>query len=345
MIDHLTVKADASLRDGMQVIGVGGAEIALVVDSTGRLVGTLTDGDARRAILSGVSLLAPVSSVMNHEFTAIGPESGRAEALDLMRAFGFQQIPIVDGDGRLLGLHLLREMIGAVCRPNWAVVMAGGRGQRLHPITDDVPKPMVKVAGRPILERIILHLVGFGIRRVFVSVHYKAEVVEGHFGDGSRLGCEIDYLREEKPLGTAGALSLLSESPTEPLIVVNGDLLTQFDVGRMLAHHSEGGHVATVGIREYSHTVPFGVIESDGPRAVGLTEKPTLVCDVNAGIYVLDPRLPQRVPAGSEFSMPGLLEDCLARGEAVGVFRIDDDWLDVGRREDLLRARGQEEWV
>jgi dTDP-glucose pyrophosphorylase len=343
MVDTLTVLEGKTLREGMEAIDAGGAEIALVVDASNRLVGTLTDGDVRRAMLRGTQLSDPLDGAMNRDFTALTGEAQRAEALDLMRALSISQIPIVDETGRLLGLHLLREMMGASPRHNWAVVMAGGRGQRLSPITDTVPKPMLSVAGRPILERIVLHLIGYGIRRIFVSVNYMADLVERHFGDGSEFGCSIEYLREERPLGTAGALSLLAEMPTDPLLVVNGDLLTQFDVGQMLSCHEEGRHVATIGIQEYSHSIPFGVVETRGKQAIRLSEKPIEVWSVNAGVYVLEPSLLTRVPKGKEYSMPTLLEECLERSESVGTFGLDDDWIDVGRREDLMRARGQGE--
>jgi dTDP-glucose pyrophosphorylase/CBS domain-containing protein len=343
LVDSLTVHQGATLRHGMEAIEAGGAEIALVVDDSGKLLGTLTDGDVRRALLSGTKLTDPLDDAMNRDFTSLRGGAGRAEALDLMRALTITQIPIVDETGRLLGLHLLREMIGAVPRPNWAVIMAGGRGERLSPVTDTTPKPMITVAGRPVLERIVLHLVGYGIRRIFVSVNYKAEIVERHFGDGSSLGCSIEYLREDQPLGTAGALSLLAERPAEALLVLNGDLLTQFDVGQMLAYHRRARCVATIGIREYSHSIPFGVVRTREGQALSLTEKPMEVWDVNAGVYVLEPELVTRVPKNTTVSMPALLEECLARGEAVGTFRLDDDWIDIGRHDDLRRARGQED--
>lgn len=343
LVDALTVNVGATLRHGMEAIDAGGAEIALVVDDSGTLIGTLTDGDVRRAILRGVELTDPLNSAMNRDFTALQLGASRAEALDLMRALTITQIPIVDDAGHLLGLHLLREMIGATPRPNWAVIMAGGRGERLSPITDTRPKPMIAVAGRPVLERIVLHLVGYGIRRIFVSVNYMAEVVERHFGDGSSFGCCIEYLREDRPLGTAGALSLLRETPTDPLLVLNGDILTQFDVGQMLSYHGSDVRVATIGIKEYSHSVPFGVVMTNGDRAVSLSEKPVEVWDVNAGVYVLQPNLVARVPENTAFSMPTLLSDCLSRQEPVGTFRLDDNWIDIGRHDDLLRARGQKD--
>ncbi|RJP24835.1 MAG: CBS domain-containing protein [Deltaproteobacteria bacterium] len=337
------ISESSSLRTAMEVMDRGSLEIVLVVDADGTLLGTVTDGDIRRAILSGASLGDGVSGFMQRRFTAVGPSASRAEVLDLMRARSLQQIPIVDEAGRLAGLHLLREILGASVRPNWAVVMAGGRGERLRPITDALPKPMIKVAGRPILERIVLHLVGFGIRRIFLSVNYMGDVIEGHFGNGADLGCRIEYLKEGKPLGTGGALSLLGEKPDHPFLMLNGDLLTQFNVGNMLAFHTEGEFKATVGVHEYIHTVPYGVVERDGDRVTGIREKPTQTWLANAGIYVFHPDLVERVPKDTYYPLPALVEECLDRGEPVGTFPIKEEWIDVGHPTELRRARGEGE--
>jgi len=338
---EIVVSESAPLRTAMEVLDRGALEIVLVVSPDGTLLGTLTDGDIRRAILSGASLEDTASNFMRRRFTAVGPSAGRTEVLDLMRACTLQQIPIVDEVGRLVGLHLLREILGASLRPNWAVVMAGGRGERLRPITDSLPKPMIKVAGRPILERIILHLVGFGIRRIFLSVNYMGDMIESYFKDGIELGCNIEYVREDKPLGTGGALSLLPGIPDHPVLMLNGDLLTQFNVGNMLDFHADGGFKATVGVHEYVHTIPYGIVEQEGDRITGVREKPTQTWIANAGIYVFDPGLVGRVPKDTYFPLPALVEECLDRGEAVGAFPIKDDWIDVGQPKELRRARGE----
>jgi dTDP-glucose pyrophosphorylase len=326
----------------MEAIEDGSVEIALVTDEQGVMVGTLSDGDVRRALLEGASMDARAEEFANPDFTFVAPEVGRAEVLDLMQARAFEQIPILDKSKKLVGLHLLREVLGAAPRENWAVIMAGGRGKRLQPITDSVPKPMIRVAGRPILERIVLHLVGHGIRTIHIAVNWLGEVIEEHFGDGKSFGCEIRYLREEKPMGTGGGLSLLSEVPDHPLLVLNGDLVTQADVGRMVETHCDSGAVLTVGAKEYFHTVPFGVLECEGEQVNAIREKPTESWLANGGIYVLDPSLPGRVPGDGIYNLPDLVTDCIGRGEKVGVFRIRDDWTDVGRHGDLKNACGEE---
>ena len=337
-----SVAKNQSLRDAMTALDSTGLEIVMVVDEDGRLEGALTDGDIRRALLGGASLDSDLEPFIQQEITCVTPEKNRAEVLDIMRARTFGQIPIVDEDGRLVGLHLLREIIGAVERQNWSVVMAGGRGERLRPITDSIPKPMVQVAGRPVLERIVLHLVGSGITKVFLAVNYMGDLIKDHFGDGSGFGCDIEYLEEEQPLGTGGALSLLPEVPEQPVVVLNGDLLTQVDLGSMLGFHESGGFKASIGLREYVHRVPYGVVEMNESRVVDIREKPSQAWTSNCGIYVIQPDLVSRIPKGEYFSMPDLMGDCLKRGEPVGGYMVEGDWMDIGRPRELRQARGED---
>jgi len=337
--DLCTLPPTGSLLAVLEALERSHLQIVLVLDPSGRLIGTITDGDVRRALLKGASLESEIGPHMQREFTTVGAGVGRAEALDLMRARDVQAIPIVDAEGRVAGLHLLREIIGLRQRPNWAVVMAGGRGARLHPLTERTPKPMLTVAGRPILERIVLHLVGAGIRRIFLAIHYMGSTIEAHFADGADFGCRIDYLREDAPLGSGGALSLLPAGSADPLLVMNGDLITQADLGAMLEQHVNGGFQATVGVTEYRHQIPFGCVELESARIVRFEEKPLLARWINAGLYVLQPRVVARVPARTEFPLTALIEGCLERREPVGAFVIEDEWIDVGFRDQLRLAR------
>jgi len=333
------VAESGTLRDAMAALDRGARQIALAVDPDGRLAGVVTDGDLRRALLAGATLDDPLAPRLSRQFVAVRAADGRAEALDLMRARRVGAVPVLDEAGRPVALHLLHEFIQPLDRPNWAVVMAGGQGTRLRPLTESIPKPMLQVAGRPILERIVLHLVGHGIRRIYLSVNYLGHVIEDHFGDGSAFGARIEYLREVEPLDTAGSLALLPDPPTDPILVMNGDLVTSADLGGLLDAHAASGAVATVGVRRYLHTVPFGCVERDGDRIVRLDEKPTLVRDINSGIYALSPAIVARVPAGRASTMPEVLEAALDRGDRVGAFEVEGDWIDVGQREQLDRAR------
>lgn len=340
-IDGILVSPDATIRDAMVRINTSGVEIALVVDPSRRLVGTVTDGDIRRALLAGASLSDRVEACLHGRPTTVDPSAGRADVLDLMRSRLLRQIPIVDVQGRVTGLHLLNEIIGAIQRPNWAILVAGGRGTRLQPLTDSVPKPMLQVAGRPILERLVLHLVGFGISRIFIAVHHLQEIISNHFGDGAAFGCTIEYVREEQPLGTAGCLGLLPERPEHPTLVMNADLVTQFDVGRMLAWHEAGGFAATMGVRTHQVKIPFGVVDVLGGRVTGILEKPEFRWAVSAGIYVLSPEVMSGVERGVSASMPEVLLSWVQAGRPVGAYALEEDWIDVGVPQELYRARGQ----
>jgi len=337
---NVCVPETACIYDAMHVLTRGAIGIALVIDSNQSLMGTVTDGDIRRAILSGSPLDSRINLHMQRNFTPVGVAAGRAEVLDLMRARSIEHIPIVDLKGKLIGLHVMREIIGAVTRSNCAVIMAGGRGERLRPLTEKVPKPMLRVAGRPILERIVLHLVGYGIREIFLSVNYMSEMIQEHFGDGSAFGCKIRYLHEDQPLGTAGALCLLPEIPLNPVLVMNGDLITQADIDAMLKIHSSEANSITVGVREFTQQVPFGCIELRNGVVHSIVEKPIITKIINAGIYVLSPDVFQHIPKKTNYPMTTLLEEALNLGRRVGVYPVEEEWVDVGRHEELLKARG-----
>ncbi len=331
----------ASIIEAMKVIDQGAAQIAMVVDEERKLLGVVTDGDLRRAILSGASLDAPIAPFVVKTFHKVSGQVGRTEALDLMKCHCIEQLPIVDDSGRLQGLHLLNELIQPQSLPNAAIVLAGGKGTRLGSLTRSTPKPMIRIVGRPILERIVLHLIGNGISEIYLSVNYLAEQIEEHFGDGSKFGCKIFYLRETKPLGTGGPLALIPDhSRKHPVLVMNGDLITEFDIAQMLARHDQQNNAITMGVRTYSHSVPFGCVQTDGDRITSLLEKPTLQETINAGIYVISPELLADVPA-SYYPITKLLELALARNQRLGIHPIDS-WIDVGQPDQLDRARGIE---
>lgn len=338
-LERAVVAERATVRDALSSLNDSACQIVIVQDEVGKVVGLMTDGDLRRALLAGATLESPIKEHVRRAFTSVEEHAGRADVLDLMQALRISEVPSLDEAGRLVGLHLMHDVVGRPRRENWAVVMAGGRGSRLAPLTDSVPKPMVRVAGRPILERIVLSLVGAGITRIFLSIHHLGEVIENHFGDGSRFGSQIHYLREGRPLGTAGALSLLPEPPRHPVLVMNGDLMTQADLGVLLDAHERTDRLATVAVRRYTHTVPFGCLELEGEDVVALEEKPSIHRLINAGIYVIDPALVRRTPSDVPITMPELLSEFVAT-RRVGAWEIEDDWIDVGERKQLDRARG-----
>ncbi|WP_166355574.1 sugar phosphate nucleotidyltransferase [Phytoactinopolyspora limicola] len=345
-LTDLVVRHDAPLRDCLMIIDKHDVDSVIVTDHRGRLVGVLDETRIRKALLGGAELSDPVGDQSREAMTTVPPTCSRPAALDVMRALGLGVLPIVDTDGRVLGAHVDERVVGVGRRENWAVVMAGGRGRRLSPLSDDTPKPMLTVAGRPILERIVLHLVGSGIETIYISVAYLAEAIEDHFGDGAAFGARISYLREttEFPLGTGGPLGLLGQcvaQPAAPVLVMNGDLVTAFDVGEMLDAHSDSGAVATIATSQYQHQVPFGVLEArDEDHLERIVEKPTSSWPINAGIYVLEPYLLRRVPPRTNYPITELFSECLRRGEPVGLWSMRSDWQDIGRPDELARARG-----
>lgn len=338
---RILISADCFIQETLRVIDAGALKIALVVDDEGRLLGTVTDGDVRRAILKGISLDRPARDIMNPAPIVAGSSEGREQILQRMREKQICQIPVLDGDGRLVGLEILEDVLQPSWRYNHVVLMAGGLGSRLRPLTDENPKPLLKVGGKPILETIVENFRECGFRSFFISVNYLAEQIEEHFGDGSRWGVDVRYLREEKRMGTAGALSLLPERPSQPFIVMNGDLLTNVDFGNLLDFHQEHRPAATMCVREYDFQVPYGVVRVEKDRLVGIEEKPVLRFFVNAGIYVLEPETLELLPPGTPLDMPHLFGRLLELRKQAAVFPIREYWLDIGRMSDFERANGE----
>ncbi len=334
------ISPDATIIQCMGSMEKTGAGIALVVDDAFKLIGTISDGDIRKSLLKGSSLETKVTHLVNRNCYSVLPEIPRVKVLDIMQARRFEQVPIIDEAGKVIGIHLLHDMLGIVSRPNWAVIMAGGKGMRLRPLTENIPKPMIKVAGRPILERIILHLVSHGINRIFLAVNYLSEVIEDHFRDGSQFGVTIEYLREDKPLGSGGALSLLPELPSHPLILMNGDLIEDANFTKMIEFHTRHEFYATMGVYPYFHQVPFGCVNIQTNRLSSIVEKPILEETVNAGIYVLSPKAIAQVPKDTFFPITTLFEKAITEKISCGAFALEKEWLDIGSPQQLRQARG-----
>ena len=332
----------SNLRQAVLAIDQGAAQIALVVDAEQRLIGTVTDGDIRRGLLRGETLESSVDQVLHREFRFVLEGVEEHEVLELMNREMLHQIPMLDSRGRVIHLFLLEKLLQRKTLPNWIVIMAGGEGKRLRPLTDNCPKPMLLVQGKPMLETLLGKCKEAGFRKFYFAVNYLKQQIIDHFGDGSRWEVDIDYLEETQPLGTAGALSLLPEIPEDPLLVLNGDVLTRVPLPSLLRFHREHQAVATICIREHETLIPFGVVETNGTRVVALEEKPTLIHYVNAGIYVLSPQIWEHLQRDEACDMPELLESIQQSNEPVHAFPIHEYWLDVGHPETLKRAH--QEW-
>ncbi len=335
------VNKNVSLLECMEIIQKAAAGIALAINDDQQLVGTVSDGDIRNALLQGNSLDSSIYPHINQQCFSVNASVSRAEILDIMHARWFEQVPIVDYQNRVIGLHLLHDIVGKEIRPNWAFVMAGGKGTRLRPFTENVPKPMIKVAGRPILERIILHLVSYGIQKVFISVNYLSNVIEDYFQDGTAYGIKIEYIREKTALGSGGSLSLLPEQPRHPMLVMNGDLILDANYAEMIKFHLDNKCHATMGVYSYFHEVPYGCIEIEGNKLVRIEEKPVLEKKVNAGIYVLSPAAIASIPQKTAFPITTLFEEAITKNLTCGTFNIEKEWLDIGTPQQLSLARGE----
>lgn len=346
-ITDLLANLDYSIRQVMNCIDRNARGIALVVDDQMRLLATVTDGDVRRAILAGLNLDASITKLLTHKksnplyhspIVALS-DTPEAALLAIMQKHGIQQLPLVDDADRVIDIVGLNELAGTQQRlPLQAVVMAGGLGTRLRPLTEDVPKPMLPVGDKPLLEHILSSIRKAGITQANVTTHYKPEMIEQYFGDGKRFGIDLAYVNEDEPLGTAGALSLL-EAPQEPLLVINGDILTAVDFRAMLKFHQQHHAALTVAVRQYDVRVPYGVLDCDGHLVKRLSEKPVHHYLVNAGIYLLAPAVFHSIPRHQRFDMTDLIELLIENGNRVVSFPVIEYWLDIGQHKDYMQAQ------
>ena len=347
-IARLLVSPSQTVREVMACLDASGAGIALVV-SDGRLAGTITDGDVRRSILAGVALDSPAAELLARKppearATPLVAAAGTsdAELLALMTAHHLRQVPIVDEHGRVVDVALLSDLARPAHADVRAVVMAGGYGTRMRPLTDRIPKSMLPIGDKPLLEHIIVQLRDAGIQRVNVATHYRNEVIVDHFGDGRGLSVDIEYVHETEPLGTAGALGLLEPS-SDTLLVINGDILTRVDFRAMLEFHRDHAADMTVGVRAFEVAVPYGVVESDDVVVTAVHEKPIFKGFVNAGIYLLRPDLARLVPAGERYEMTQLIARLIADRRRVISFPIREYWRDIGQAHEYDRAVAEHE--
>jgi dTDP-glucose pyrophosphorylase/CBS domain-containing protein len=343
-IDNVCLPPHASIREAMVCINTNSCGVALLVDSHRKLLGTITDGDIRRAILAGQDLDKPASELLiNRAPNYVAPITAWVgtspdELLKLMQEKVVHQIPLLNENQQVVELATIENLIPSYQLGVHAVIMAGGFGKRLRPLTEDTPKPMLPVGGRPLMELLLEQLRDSGIRNVSVTTHFRPEKISEYFGDGKRFGVELSYINEEHPLGTGGALGLLAK-PSDPLLVINGDVLTQVNFRAMYAFHREYDADITLAVRQYGFEVPYGVVERDGVFVKSIQEKPFLNFFVNAGIYLLQPTVYDYIPSGKGFNMTDLLQWLMDDGRKVLSFPVREYWLDIGQHADYVRAQ------
>jgi dTDP-glucose pyrophosphorylase len=347
-LDKYLVTPELTIRQVIEMINKNHDGIVLVVEGVSKkLLGTITDGDIRRYLLTNQSVEESCQKVMWDKPTTAAIGTKDASLLKIMVQKRIRNIPIVDNNNIVTGLSCLQDLVPKTSEAaiTTAVIMAGGEGIRLRPITEKIPKPMVEVGGKPILENIVVHLAKAGLSKIVMCLNYRGEVIQEYFGDGSKFGVEIEYINEEKKLGTAGALSLLKTQPQSSFIVMNGDVLTNVSFNRLIEFHNKHRSVMTMAATKFNYRIPYGVLELAGPYIVDMKEKPSHQFLCNAGIYVLDPEVLNYIPDQTEFNMTDLFESLKHEGLPVTAFPIHEYWLDIGQKDDLEKARQEADSV
>jgi dTDP-glucose pyrophosphorylase len=330
--------AESTIEQAIRNLDEVAIRIILIVDQTNKLVGTISDGDIRRGLLLGLNMKSPITNIIHYDALVVSPEMSRESVLNLMSLNKILQIPVMNEQQQLVGLHLWDEIAVPSKRPNSMIIMAGGKGTRLMPHTEDFPKPMVAIGGKPMLEHIIERGKSEGFNHFVLAIYHLGQKIEDYFGNGERLGVQIEYLREQSPLGTAGALSLLSPRPESPFVVTNGDVITDIHYGELLDFHERHQASATMAVRAHEWQHPFGVVQTEGVEIIGYVEKPTSRSHINAGVYTLSPEALDELSVNMPCDMPTLFERLQAKGKRTIAYPIHEPWLDVGKPDDLAQA-------
>jgi len=339
-IDKIKLTVESTIQDALQIIDSGAVKIALVVDSENKLIGTLSDGDIRRGILKGLTLTDSIEYCYFKKPTMVTVNAPNNEIIKLCTTKKIYQIPVVDSNGKVIRLCMLDELLKPQAHDNKVVLMVGGLGSRLRPLTENTPKPMLMVGDKPILQTIVEKFAQYGFVNIVMCVNYKSHVIQEHFGDGSQFGVNIEYVLEDKRMGTAGALTLLKDkpTPTQPFFVMNGDLLTNINFENFLEYHNSHNASASMCVREYDFQVPYGVVNIDEGKIKSIEEKPVHKFFVSAGIYLLNPECIDLVPEEQFYDMPTLFEQLIAQKKNTISFPLREYWLDIGRIEEYDKA-------
>ena len=337
-ISHIKLTPSSTIKEALKIIDSGAMQIALIVDETDHLIGTITDGDIRRGLLNGLDLQSSIESIIYKNPTVAKISDTKEEILKKALAKKLHQIPIVDDENRILGIKEIEELVSPSIKPNKVILMVGGLGTRLRPLTENTPKPMLMVGNKPILQTIVEKFAEYGFVNIVMCVNYKSQIIQDYFKDGSAFGVKIEYVLENQRMGTAGALSLLTSLPNDPFFVMNGDLLTNVNFEHLYHYHLSNNAMATMCVREYDFQVPYGVVNIEEGRILSIQEKPVQKFFVSAGIYMLNPQVIEYIERDAFFDMPTLFEKLIIQGKDALSFPIREYWLDIGRMEEYERA-------
>ena len=343
-IDEIKINQNASIKQALKVIDKGAIKVAVVLSDDGLLLGMLSDGDIRRALLKGMSLGDSIAGIINKHPVVANINDTKERILELANEKKLHQIPIIS-NGKLIGIQDIREFLAPKNKPNKVILMVGGLGTRLRPLTNDVPKPMLDVGNKPILHTIVENFAKYGYTDIIMCVNYKSEIIKEYFGNGDKFGVKIEYVLESQRMGTAGALSLLKERPKDDFFVMNGDLLTNVNFEYLHEYHKDSNACASICVRKYEMQVPYGVVNVRANKVTSIEEKPTQSFFVSAGIYMFSPIVLDFIPKGVFYDMPTLLGELLKQGFAVYPFFIREYWLDIGKMDEYRRANDEYEGV
>ena len=336
-LEKLLVYKGYTIRQVLEVLDAGAKGIVLFVDQDRKLIGTITDGDIRRAILKGIALDQDIEGVAHRRPIAASTTMTREELKDLFIKEAIRDLPIVDKDNVIIDLLSINDILLPQGKDNIVIIMAGGLGTRLMDLTKEIPKPMLKVGQDPMLQHIINHFKQYGYNKILISVNYKSEIIENYFQDGYAYGVKIEYLKEYKRLGTAGGIKIAKGYLDKPFFVINADIFTNVNIENMMNFHLENKFDFTVGTRKYTMQVPYGVIETEGNRIQNLVEKPTLEHLINAGIYCINPGVVDLIPDNEYFEITDLINLCIKNNRKVGSCEINGYWMDIGKIEDYRK--------
>jgi dTDP-glucose pyrophosphorylase len=339
-IKKIKITINTTIQQALKIISNGGFQVAVVVDNRGNFLGTLTDGDIRNGFLKGLNINSSIETIFSKKPIIAKKDYSREKLLKLAISNKIHQIPVVDNNKKVIGIHILDELIEPKVKSNKIVIMAGGMGLRLRPLTKNIPKPMLKVGNKPILQILVEKLKKEGYENFVICVNYKSEIIKNYFSSGKKFGVKIEYIQEKKRMGTAGALSLFKEKPKEPFFVINGDLLTNLNFDKMLDFHIQKNSKATMCITEYNIVSPYGEVKLDNENIKLINEKPVRKVFVNTGVYILDPRCIDLIP-NKFYDMPTLFNNIIAKKLKTISFPLGEYWLDIGRLNDLKKANNE----
>lgn len=337
-LDKYCISENETIKEAMEAIDrnlIGGA---FVVDENTKVKGVITDGNIRRALLKGHNLNDSIHGIYNENYKYVNKFVSKKKVKEMMLKYKIRQVPVLDDEGRIIDLYFLDDILSYDKKDNYVFILAGGLGTRLRPLTENMPKPMLKVGEKPILEHIIEQFKEYGYRNFIISLNYKGDIIEDYFGDGKEFDVKIEYVKETKKLGTAGSIALAKNKLTKPFIVINGDILTSIDFDALLSHHMINDFDITVGVRNYEIKVPYGVMVTKENLITSLEEKPTYSFHINSGVYVVSERVTKYIPENEMYNMTDLIEDVVRNNGRAGIYKITEYWSDIGQMDDFKKA-------